>query len=117
MKHFTITLLFLSLLITAFAQNKFQQTFSQQGFDFNDLNSMQRVSDGYIMVGSSGSTTSSLNDLVVMKTDFSMTVKWAKSIGTTAFDEKIEYLGKCVVYEFSLNQSRLQRSCSLGKKL
>jgi hypothetical protein len=97
-KHFLSFLLSITVTIS-FSQNKFQQTFSQNGNDFNDLNSVQKVSDGYIMVGSSGSTSSSLNDITVMKVDPDMSIKWAKSYGNSAFDEKIEYFGKAAVYE------------------
>ncbi len=99
MKSLYLLLFTFCLSSLALAQNKFQINYSQSGNDFNDLNSIKRISDGYIMVGTSGSTTSNLNDLIISKVDLNMNLLWSKTIGTTAFDEKIDYLGKCVVFE------------------
>ncbi len=99
MKHLIFLFIATASFFSTFSQNKFQISYSQTSNDFNNLNAIKRVADGFIMVGSSGSTSSNLNDLIVMKTDFNMSALWSKKIGTTGFDEKIEYLSKCVVFE------------------
>ncbi len=99
MKKFNVLIFTLILSLQIFAQNKFQMSFAQTGKDYNSFNSIKRLADGYMLVGTTGSTTTSLNDMLLVKTDFNLNIVWSKVIGTGSVDEKIEYLSKCVVFE------------------